>query len=110
MEFLKKYWWAILLVVILGIVIYMMYAKKDTDSTKTKTGCNNTNAQWDAKLATQMQEIRDSPEWLKIAQDGAVANNMTLDEAIKSNADYHLRVGKKECNPYQYWHAQNTAV
>lgn len=96
MDFLKKYWWAILLVVILGVVIYMMYAKKEAPA---KT-CNNTKAQWDAKLAAKITAIKANPEHMEKIEGWAATNGISIDQEVENNARHMLVTNDKECNPY----------
>lgn len=98
MTWLKKYWWVVLLAVVVVVVVWMYY-KKQNGGNGSGT-CNNTKAEWDAKIKKQIEEIKNNDEWLALAQATADKKSISLEDALEEHASYHLRTAKKECNPY----------
>lgn len=95
-DFLKKYWWAIALVV-LAIAAYIYYMKS-APPVKTNPTCPTSVADWEAKVAKVVLDIKNDAGWLAYAKSNK-PESISLDEHLKGHATAHLVSNMGECNP-----------
>lgn len=100
MNFLKTYWWAIALIII-AFLIYWFNFRKDANKKETLDFvCNNTKAEWTAKMSAKITAMQTDPYWQQEAQKRvAEGKSVNLQAAYENMADWSLRTQGKECNP-----------
>ena len=97
MNFLKKYWWVILLV-LAGIFAYywFMISEAKKPIVKTPTCTKVTQTVYDERVQEYVDNIKAKPEWLAdiIARKDS---SETDDQAVEKNADWMVRTSDKLC-------------
>lgn len=101
MEFIKKYWWAIALVIALVVVWYVWFRKPATpkSTTPSSSSCTTSVADWNAKVAEFEAAIDGDPDWKQGVTDRATAQGVSYDERKKFEAEQMAINHAKLCKP-----------